>query len=91
MCLFINTGNTTGVIFYSINDKVPNDFAYTTGPTISCTDLGDNYDGDIELLSNNCVFVDKVQDMVVLASKLKRRMKIRQQIIDDNGCKKQAG
>ena len=49
---------------------------------LSCSGLGDNCDGE---LSYNCVFGDKVQDMVVLASKIKRRMKIRQKIIDDNG------
>ena len=49
---------------------------------LSCSGLGDNCDGE---LSYNCVFGDKVQDMVVLASKIKKRMKIRQQIIDDNG------
>ena len=53
---------------------------------LSCTGLGEG-DGDSgdSVLSNNCVYGEKVQDMVTLASTIKRKRKSRQQIIDDIG------
>ena len=50
---------------------------------LSCPGLRNNYDGDNS--SYNCVFGENVADMVVLASKIKRRLKLRQKIIDDKG------
>ena len=50
---------------------------------LSCPGLRDNCDGDNS--SYNCVFGENVADMEVLASKIKRWLKLRQKIIDDKG------